>query len=876
MDSEPLAAQPASPTMRRRQALFDAERAYAAGELGAPDERWGLCLSGGGIRSATFSLGVIQAIARAPARSNAAPQDEEDPAGQPDASPLRHADTLFARFDYLSTVSGGGYVGSFVSSMFVPGRLSPMPRDAASPSPVEREAAADLAIAALSQDPPGRIFSGANEQQRDAVGFPLAWLRDNGRYLSPTGAGDMAYAGALDLRNWLAIHYVVGTVLVVLFSLLALLRALLPPDWGLDALPEPGSVIWPSPLLWIALLPLALGGVPLGLAFWFTYPSRSTTPRALNWAVAWVCVLDVLFVALLIADGADASWQWHPRMGLLLFGVVALSASLVWFALLRQSCDKANQVASMRVLATRWLLGSLQCMLVLLALGLVETVGQSLYLVSLAPHAALSVWSASSLAAILAWIAKALMKRTSPAQMPGWLKHVPMTTLGGLVGVLIFALLACAWSYFVTWVVWDGQWPVEAGRSVWLRAIICAMALMLAWVTGQFPGFINLSSLQSFYSARLTRAYLGASNGKRVAAIDAQDPKLSAAEPAPGDDLQLADFYSTDAGAARTLAPFHIINTTLNKTVDPSQQLVQRDRKGQSFAVSPIGFLVDGRFNGFRYAEGQPEICKTLSVGGWVGISGAAASTGIGRNTSLGLSLLLGASNVRLGSWWESQADGPQASESPVRRAFRTQSYLFDEFTAKFHGLARRWQYLTDGGHFENLGLYELLRPERRLQFAIAVDAGADPDYQFGDLANLIRLVRIDFRVEVEVLRETFPPALARVFGTPEDFRSAGQGAAPGPVTQCAVLLKVDYPDRADCAWVVLIKPRVLSDAAADVREYALTHPSFPQQSTGDQFFDEAQWESYRKLGLSNAEAVLEPHVRSALQSLTGVDLAGI
>src|SRR5512144_933028 len=78
--------------------------------------RWGLALSGGGIRSATFALGVMQGLVRARPPSTA--PDAEPPASRPE--PHR---SLLARFDYLSTVSGGGYIGSFFGSLFIPGRL---------------------------------------------------------------------------------------------------------------------------------------------------------------------------------------------------------------------------------------------------------------------------------------------------------------------------------------------------------------------------------------------------------------------------------------------------------------------------------------------------------------------------------------------------------------------------------------------------------------------------------------------------------------------------------------------------------------------------------------------------------------------------------
>jgi hypothetical protein len=338
--------------------------------------------------------------------------------------------------------------------------------------------------------------------------------------------------------------------------------------------------------------------------------------------------------------------------------------------------------------------------------------------------------------------------------------------------------------------------------------------------------------------------------------------------------------------ALATLAPLHLINVTLNNTVDPGEQLVQRDRKGQPLLVTPLGFTVDGVFHEFPKLQPRYEIQRTLSVGQWIGTSGAAFSTGIGRQTSLGLSLLLGAANVRLGTWWESGAgsDPPRPwGLQLAREAFRTQGYLLQEFTAKFHGLRRQWQYLSDGGHFENTALYELLRPSRGVGFVLACDNGADPDYEFADLANLVRLARIDLGLELEMDTGVGDdPVLREWIGVPGDFRprrppaavqedgepAAADEPAPSAREPVALLLRARPGGalRPTC-WVLLLKPRVRRDSAIDVVQYRRTHPAFPQESTSDQFFDEAQWESYRKLGRDNAAALLSEPVWTALHA---------
>ena len=108
------------------------------------------------------------------------------------------------------------------------------------------------------------------------------------------------------------------------------------------------------------------------------------------------------------------------------------------------------------------------------------------------------------------------------------------------------------------------------------------------------------------------------------------------------------------------------------------------------------------------------------------------------------------------------------------RWLFAVQSFLFDELLARFHGTAPQWWPLSDGGHFENLGGYELIR--RRLPVIVIVDAEADPEYNFEGLSNLVRKARLDFGAEIKFLSEeeldrSIPADLRKNFGTLEQLR---------------------------------------------------------------------------------------------------------
>ncbi|HLF13108.1 MAG TPA: hypothetical protein VJA26_18050, partial [Gammaproteobacteria bacterium] len=269
---------------------------------------WALAFSGGGIRSATFCLGVLQGLAKcAPPPLNGNDQP---------TAPKSSRDSLLPQFDYLSTVSGGGYIGSFFCSLFVPKRLN-------TADTLTDEQTAEQAYKVFEEEPPGRLRSSVTFDAQTPGEAPLAWLRENGRYMAPTGTGDMVYAMALAIRNWFAMHYVLGTVLLTAFSLLGLARAGLV-QWSfhnpfigiygvheaalLNAVLSESTFIWWSPVWWLALPVVALWLIPCALAFWLTHPRPGGTvgDRPVWLSAAAVCGLLVGAVLC-----APAVWAWY-------------------------------------------------------------------------------------------------------------------------------------------------------------------------------------------------------------------------------------------------------------------------------------------------------------------------------------------------------------------------------------------------------------------------------------------------------------------------------------------------------------------------------------------------------------------------------------
>lgn len=814
---------------------------------------WGLALSGGGIRSATFCLGVLQAMARAPA-----PTLPDEPAQPAAAAAAAAENSLLSRVDYLSTVSGGGYIGSFFSSLFLPGRL----RDQAPHDAVAQ--AAREAYQTLRFEPPGRISTGVDYREQPVGQGPTAWLRENGRYLTPTGSGDMLYALAMTWRNWLSLHAMIGLPILLLLSLLTLFQVL----------SDASLLIWP-------LMAALLFALPCAVAYWLVIPQGDLDQPPTLSNAAFRSLLAIVGGLWIGGAFAYRMTQWQAVGTLTLAAaLVGSSALLISWQLVRKLARQRdpskdprcnNCVRNYRVQITRALGHAIVAVITLGFLALLVTGAEALYDYLLSYQALCT----PLLLGLLVWLIRRLVLLKDEKNLPGWMRTLPLDVLALIAGSLLLTLLCLCWALLVQWIAHDGGPLPNDTTTAWRLLALSLLAAVLVCVSGRFIGFLNTSSLQTFYSARLIRAYLGASNGRRFNGPPQQRRTyLSVAEPMPSDDLSLQQYY-----AVPSAGPVHLINVTMNLTVDPAEQLVQRDRKGQPLCIAPnwaptLGGEPVGHDNpAERYTlDGKPycrdlsqalasEIMQPLSLGQWIGVSGAAFSTGLGRATSLGMSLILGLANVRLGIWWPSRFLDPGQSQWRPRDLkpwtyFSNQAYLFYEFTARFHGYRRDYQYLSDGGHFDNTATYELLRTGRHVELIVTCDCGCDPDYQFGDLANLIRLARIDQALEIRedpgVLAH---PQLKAVFASLEEFRQ--------PVStdshKCALLLNVyahtsgaqtDLAAKPHCRILVL-KPRLIAGLTPDVVNYAQTHPDFPNQSTVDQFFDEAQFESYRQLGLN-------------------------
>ncbi|WP_394787870.1 patatin-like phospholipase family protein [Rhodoferax sp.] len=789
----------------------------------------GLALSGGGIRSATLSLGMLQALAR----GNALQQ-----------------------FDYLSTVSGGGYAGSFLCSLFLPEKARQ--GDPTPPSPTELKQAADAAMDKL------RATEQRSNPAAAAASKPISWLRNSGRYLAPNGGGDVWFGFSLWLRNLLAVHYVIGVTLVCVLLLLGLL------DQAVQTRLSVGLTLpWLRGAFYAALAlgVVGAGVLPLGVAYWYTEMPKGPRSGWLAGVSTFTALLGILIgpaLWLACSMAGQQSLVANALVGLLLLAAAWYLLAWTW----TWTCVQAPQerpgawMQVTRTRLTRYLSRSLGIAVALLALAAVLALSDWLLTRLSAAH---GLAGGGLLTALLgAW--KLLPTKSLRLSKPLALQWLPL--LGAL---LLGILLVLGWGTVAAWLLHSSAlWFVLSGL------------LVLAAITGECFQFLNLSTIQNLYTARIVRAYLGASNSARD---KAQHQDMT--EPHATDDLALEQYHGRcdphGPVSLRSLAPLHLINVTINETVASQGSLVNQDRKGLPLAVIPDGYMVDGQFSARPHNPKQKHpFFEPMSLGRWIGVSGAAFTPGLGRGTRPELALLMVLANIRLGYWWQvrltpkSPKVKARTGSTARRWPFATQLHLLREMRGSFFGTNDSHWYLSDGGHFENTSVYELLR--RRVDFILALDNGADNSYQFEDVANLMRLASVDLGAQFapidptalgRTLHGTPHAALAEMLGNPRGF-PGDTGKEPHFLLAYQVSLPATPEFAAHTALLLWVKPRLTAAASLDLRQYQATHPAFPQEPTADQFFDDQQWESYRELGQHAGQSVLQGGDLAALVRALG------
>jgi len=442
---------------------------------------------------------------------------------------------------------------------------------------------------------------------------------------------------------------------------------------------------------------------------------------------------------------------------------------------------------------------------------------------------------------------------------------------------------------------WLERCPLEfspKGPAFLLADVACLITTALtAWLFGRRVD-INEFSMHTFYKNRLSRCYLGAVvpgrrepdpftgfDGRGTAKYEDRTQTLP---PFVTDFLPMS---YTRMGApddkSNYEGPFPIFCATLNLTT--GEDLATQERKGTSFAFTPLysGYSVgwtDGEnekvsFNGYvptdnyAYPKERGQKRGGIHVDSAVAISGAAANPNMGFNTNPALAFLMTLFNVRLG-WWISnprRKDMWRAGNGPGLGRPTPKFALLSLFQELFGAVGDDAAYvnLSDGGHFENMGLYELVR--RRCKHIIVCDAEEDADMSFGGMGMAITKCRADFGAEIDL-----------------DFRPLRKDPETGYSKTHCVVGTVRYPppwaavadpksERTDCPCledvkddpftgvIVYMKSSLVGDEPPDLLAYQLKSPEFPQDSTANQWFTESKFEAYRRLGHHVAMTTIRP-----------------
>ncbi len=840
---------------------------------------FGICLSGGGIRSATFALGVLQGLTEK---------------------------GILQRADYLSTVSGGGYIGSWLQGCLERGdtptaTAEPNPFDILDPrKPQHRQVHFLRKYSNYLAPRPGLSL--------DTVVIPMIWARNTGLnqmiLIALSVAAIMTCLGASVLpaipcafagySYGLALALAFLAVSIVARNLKDVVRAeferteyknrseasdtigywvilpLLVAAWSLTrsmAALSPTTDI--GDLLLLAAMVLLHAALQRWGGFLRSYRDKhGNTQSATRWAVWHMTWIPVVCGA--VNCGLLLTISWLIDTGFVT-GTEAIYQTNAWappLVLLAIVMATALQIGLMGVdypdSAREWLARAGSSMLIC-GIGWAAAFTISAF----APYWMILLWGWKGYALAASWLSstaggifagkssktedKAFAKQSNDKykiSLDVVARYAPVIALPGFFVATSFGLHAAlfaiylvkdkrlTWSYFVHHMQSD-YWRVLELDNPWYLALFGAAAAIFLILSLRVN--INEFSMHHFYKNRLVRCYMGASADR-----DRSGKPERARSPNrftgfdPKDDLSLSGLRAQPE--RKYPAPYPILNATL--TITQGTELATQERKAKAWIFTPLfsGFDPEGtaadreeieKVAAFGYAPTEKILGGSPKIGTAMAISGAALNPGQGYHSSTQVAFLMTLFNVRLG-WWIGnprssrwRRPGPKIALWPLIREL-------------FGFLNERSLYLnlSDGGNFENLGLYELVR--RRCRYIIAVDAEEDPKFEFSALGGAVRKCRIDFGTEIRI-------APGMIFPKGE-FSAA----------HCAVGT-IHYSDLSEPGYLLYLKASVTGDEPEDVEQYRRSFRTFPQQPTAEQFFTESQFESYRRLGLHCARSSLNP-----------------
>jgi hypothetical protein len=409
-----------------------------------------------------------------------------------------------------------------------------------------------------------------------------------------------------------------------------------------------------------------------------------------------------------------------------------------------------------------------------------------------------------------------------------WVRHAYIVSISQLFGYVILLCFACLLSYILSRAVLD----IDVARTSSIAALANlwrdlsqqsggALALTIATLTVLTFSLsirfgINSSSMHLFYQARVMRAFLD------EALPGVERLRTHSSHPA----TLISQLQSTGHKSSYT-GPYFLINAALNLV--RGDDTAWQERLATNFVFSPIAFgysLPGQQVNAVDSYVASSELTyageKGLRLGHAMAVSGSALSSNMGVYTSSLGRFLHTIFNLRLG-WWFPNSRVPASIGGHIPRS--RVRLMWDELMGKTSADGA-YVYLSDGGHFENLGVYELVR--RRCKVIILSDASTDSDSCLRSLGNAIERCRVD--LGTEILLNVMP-------------EQGGAGLENG-----SRIGDIQYAD-GERGIICYLKQVIISSAPLDAHAYKRRDPMFPHHPITDQWFGESQFESYRVTG---------------------------
>lgn len=761
----------------------------------------GLCLSGGGVRSAIFCGGVLEYLSKI---------------GQ------------LSKFDYISTVSGGGYTGAAMSYWQQKGKEESNLPDRQRPNTADEDTTPEISLFSTNTD-----TTSASDQRRrlqEHLSY-IRHLRANISYLMPTG-----FKGAL-IGTYVVLRSMILNLIIWVGLAAGFFHALLsidlfsrdPQKSDIDAggkADQTSTSIWKS------------------VSDYSKSISDFMPESEVFFLLASIGLLSLLLLALLIPVFSIGT-------------VVKTQSGYIWR-------KRVEQIGS----------GLLITALVCLPLGFLPV-------------------ASDSIEAIFKFLNNHLKGEGSETVALGTIGAIIGTTtsifglfrarLGGVFGLFSSATIMVGALLLILSAALLSMHIAQSFETRAIIALVCISAVLAVACN------INDVSLGRFYRDRLMEAFLPNKALIQNAGHDGRPLAYNGTVAAQqADKVRLSDLKKRDGTGKNSI---HLINANLMSWWAPDSRAIRR--KGDNFVLSPLfcGSDMTQWKTTKKVANNRITLATAMAVSG-AAVNPQGGFAGQGPTTSSPVALAMVFLSLRLGYWLRWGSMGPIPLFGNHLHPGLTQTlkrFVSYEATGSSRNKwgdpapkAPSFIELSDGGHFDNLGMYELLRRECRL--IVVCDGGQDPENSYESFSVLIRRAREDFGADIK-----FDVSFSEAWGRRSFVNTGYSATKTGPQDLVARAVNDEYPRDAEYAekgyflasvtyngssrkagsdgyragrkpisptkreprkgLILYMKSAMIRDVDLTTKGYRGSNPLFPFDPTSNQFFSPEQFEAYRDLG---------------------------